>query len=163
MSFYSVANSTPNFVINNSAAASQARNNIVAPWAVASHYPKTISLGASSLTLDPQETISGAFYVQPATATPITVTLPDSASWYRFLATRSIPGYDNISDNDMFMFNVVLAGTGTTVNFAPGTGGVGLTHSFSKPLTGAGATGAQCNCLPVQWRVTSTGTWYNVL
>ena len=163
MSFQQTQYSQPNFVINNSSAASQARNNIVAPWASVAHYPKTIALGASSLTLTPEQTVSGAFYVQPATATPITITLPDASSWYRFLATRSIPGYDNISDNDMFMHQVILSGTGTSVNFAPGTGGNGLTHSFAKPLTGAGATGAQCNCLPVQWRVTSTGTWYNVL
>jgi len=163
MSFQSVSYSMPNFVVNNAAAASQSRNNIVAPWAAVAHYPKTIALGASAVTLTPEQTVSGAFYVQPATQTPINVTLPDSASWYRFLATRSIPGYDNISDNDMFVYEVLLAGTGTSVNFVPGTGGVGLTHPFSKPLTGAGATGAQCSCLPVQWRVTSTGTWYNVL
>jgi len=157
MSFQQTIYSTPNFQINSS------QRQLVAPWAVSNHYPKTIQLGASSATLTPEQTISGAFYVQPATQTAITVTLPDATSWFRFLSTRSVPGYENISNNDMFVYEVILGGTGTSVNFAPGTGASGIVHSFSKSLTGAGATGAQCYCLPVSWTVTSTGVAYNVL
>ncbi len=161
MSFYSVANSTPNFVINNSAAGSQARNNIVAPWGAISHYPKTINIGSQNITLTPEQTVSGALYCFNNTGAQ-NVTLPDSSSWYRFLATRSIPGYDNISDNDMLSIQLLYGGSGA-INILPGTGAWTGTHSYGKPASGRGATGVQSDVIPIQWRVTSTGTWYNIL
>ncbi len=160
MSFQSVIYSQPNFVVNNASAASQARNNIVAPWATVAHYPSTINLGSSSQTLYPERTVSGKFYIAPSSDAAVNIKLPDAASWYRFLSTRSIPGYENISDGDMFVFEMMINGQGAKVNVLPGTGGAGTYHPFYNTT---GTTGAQCECFPVQWRVTSTGTWYNLL
>ena len=164
MSFYSVANSTPNFVINNAAAASQARNNIVAPWAAVAHLPKTVNIGNQSITLTPEQTASGVLYCSTGSTYGVVqnVTLPDAASWYRFLSTRSIPGYENISDNDMLNIQLLYGGSGA-VNILPGTGASAGTHSYGKVAAGKGATGVQSDSIPIQWRVTSTGTWYNIL
>lgn len=151
MSFQQTIYSTPNFQII------PGQRQMTAPWGVINHYPKTIDLGSSSITLTPEQTTSGAFLVTPQSV--INYTLPDSLSLFRFLSTRSIPGFENISNNDMFMFDVINNGTGTA-NFIPGTGAGGIIHPFANR---AGSTGAQCDCLPIQWKVTSTGTFYNVL
>ena len=164
MSFQQTAYSTPNFVVNNSSAANQSRNNVVSPWAVASHFPKSIVLNPVDTTLTPENLLSGALYTS-FTGSANTVCawkLPDTSSLYRFLATRSIPGYDNISNNDVFKWEVFIdgptSGTGT-LNIVSGTGA----PSFQKPLVCApGTTGASFTNFGIKWQVTTTGAWYNI-
>lgn len=157
MSFQNTIYSPANFQINNNQRA------LVSPWSVLQHYPKTIVLNGVSQTLTPEQTISGAFYVSPSNTTAINITLPDASSWYRFLSTRTVAGTNNISNNDIFKYDVFLGGAGTRLNFLPGTGAAGIIHAFGKPSSGAGATGALCDSFAVQWSVSGSSVSYNVL
>ena len=150
MSFQSTIYSTPNFQVING------QRQLTAPWAAIQHIPAIVSLGGTAQTITAEETVSGAILVAPQST--INYQLPDSSSWYRFLATRSVPGYENISNNDLFILNVLNNGTGTA-NIVPGTGAGGIIH----PVFRAANTGAYSMDIPVQWKVTSTGTFYNVL
>jgi hypothetical protein len=152
MSFQQTIYSTPNFQI----IPNQGQRQLVAPWAGITHLPSSVVLGSSNVTLTPEQTVSGTILVTPQ-VNAINYQLPDSASWYRFLSTRSVPGYENISNNDVFVLEVINANTGTA-NIVPGTGAGGIVHPVYKV-----STGAYCACVPVQWKVTSTGTFYNVL
>jgi hypothetical protein len=150
MSFQSTIYSTPNFQVING------NRQLTAPWAAIQHLPSTVVLGSSAVTLTPEQTVSGNVLVTPNST--VNYQLPDASSWFRFLSTRSVPGYENISNNDLFVLNIINNGTGTA-NIVPGTGAGGIIH----PIFKAASTGAYCDCVPVQWKVTSTGTFYNVL
>ena len=152
MSFQSTAYSTPNFQI----IPTQAQRNLVAPWGVVNHLPSSINVGNVNITLTPEQTVSGTFLVAPATGT-VEYQFPEASAWYRFLSTRSVPGYENISNNDVFIFNVINTGTGTA-NFVPGTGAIGITHAVYEVNTQA-----YQDVVPIQWTVTSTGSSYTVL
>jgi hypothetical protein len=152
MSFQQTIYSTPNFQI----IPNQGQRQLVAPWAGITHLPSTVVFGGSNVTLTPEQTVSGTILVTPQ-VNAINYQLPDAASWYRFLSTRSVPGYENISNNDVFVLEVIHAGTGTA-NIVPGTGAGGIVHPIANS-----ATGADSKFVPVQWKVTSTGTFYNVL
>lgn len=157
MSYQNTIYSPANFQIQTNPRA------MVSPWSVSSHYPRSICLTGASQTLTPEQTISGAFYISPPNSNAVNITLPEASSWYRFLSTRSVVGVDNISNNDIFKYDVVLGGAGTRVNFLPGTGAAGIIHAFGKPSVGMGATGALCDSFAVQWAVSPTSISYNVL
>ena len=150
MSFQSTIYSTPNFQVNNG------NRQLTAPWAAIQHLPSTVALGSSAVTLTPEQTVSGSILVTPNAT--VNYQLPDSSSWFRFLSTRSVPGYENISNNDLFILNVLNNGTGTA-NIVPGTGAGGIIH----PVFKAGSTGVYSQHVAIQFKTSSTGTFYNVL
>ena len=152
MSFQSTAYSTPNFQI----IPTQAQRNLVAPWGVVNHLPSSINVGDVNITLTPEQTVSGTFLVAPATGT-VEYQFPEASAWYRFLSTRSVPGYENISNGDIFVFTAINNGAGDA-EFIPGTGALGVDH-----LVAAGAGQANVLQVPVLWTVTSTGSSYTVL
>jgi hypothetical protein len=152
MSFQSTAYSTPNFQI----IPAQRPRNLVAPWGVVNHLPSSINVGDLTVILTPEQTVSGTFLVAPTTGT-VQYQFPDSSSWYRFLSTKSVPGYENLSEGDVFVFNVINNGAGDA-EFIPGTGALGVDH-----LVAAGVGGASYVSVPVLWTVTSTGSSYTVL
>ena len=150
MSFQQTSYSTPNFQII------PQNRSFVAPWATVQHIPSSAVLGGTSITLTPEQLVSGTVLVSPFGASS-DYQLPDVASLFRFLSTRSVPGYENISNNDVFIFNVINTGTGAA-NFLPGTGALGITHVVYEANTQA-----YQDVVPIQWTVTSTGSSYTVL
>ena len=150
MSFQQTSYSTPNFQII------PQNRSFVAPWATVTHIPSSAVLGGNSMTLTPEQLVSGTVLVSP-TGVSSDYQLPDVTSLYRFLSTRSVPGYENISNNDVFIFNVINTGTGTA-NFVPGTGAIGITHAVYEVNTQA-----YQDVVPIQWTVTSTRSSYTVL
>ena len=151
MSFQQTSYSTPNFQII------PQNRSFVAPWASVQHIPSSAVLGAVSITLTPEQLVSGTVLVSPEEEASVDYRLPDVASLFRFLSTRSVPGYENISNNDVFIFNVINTGLGTA-NFLPGTGAIGITHVVYEANTQA-----YQDVVPIQWTVTSTGSTYTVL